>query len=190
MTLSGLFTSLCGKWIDGKLQSQFDIYKKNQTMKHIQIYENFHVPVDRLEKIINKAMMDPENSTPILLTGPPGSGKAAAIASVLDAEMIVIDCEFLTMQDLVTPSVSGGRTRSTPNQILPVDNGPDGAGGAIVFEDIDRCNRQIQQFVLNLAMSREASGYSLPDGWIIIATAGDGGELDSAMQNRFFHVQI
>ena len=160
-------------------------------MKHIQIYENFHVPVDRLEKIINKAMMDPENSTPILLTGAPGSGKTAAINSALsNTNIIFIDCEFLTMEDLVLPSVSGGRMGSIPNQILPVDNGPDGAGGAIVFEDIDRCNRQIQQFVLNLAMSREASGYSLPDGWIIIATAGDGGELDSAMQNRFFHVQI
>ena len=168
-------------------------------MKHIQIYENFHssdnhsrkVSSEELERMIGNAMESPENSMPILVTGAPGSGKTAAIKSALsNNNMIFIDCEFLTMQDLVTTSVSGGRTRSTPNQILPVDNGPDGAGGAIVFEDLDRCGRQIQQFVSNLAMSREASGYSLPDGWIIIATSGDGGELDYAMQDRFFHVQI
>ncbi len=168
-------------------------------MKHIQIYENFHasgnhsgkVSSQELGRMIDNAMESPENSFPILVTGAPGSGKTAAINSALsNTNTIFIDCEFLTMEDLVLPSVSGGRMRSIPNQILPVDNGPDGAGGAIVFEDIDRCGRQIQQFVFNLAINREASGYSLPDGWIIIATAGDGGELDSAMQNRFFHVQI
>ena len=161
-------------------------------MKHIKIYENFSsMSGGDLKIAIEEAMENPEGSRPIAVIGDPRMGKTRMIGQIVDendASMIHIDCSTADISDLMTPRISNRGAKMIQSQILPDDNGYNGKGGVIVFDEVDRStSSEIEMLAYKLATRRHINGYTLPDKWVVILNDRYG---SSAFDNKFTIVNV
>jgi hypothetical protein len=151
------------------------------------------VPVGpRLERILTVAY---RARRAVLLEGSTGVGKSEIVRSVADAlgmETIVLDLSLLEPPDLVgLPVVKDGRTEYALPRVLP-----NGGQGILLLEELNRAERYIQQPALQLLSARRLHEYTLPDGWMCVATVNPQTAeyhvtaLDRALRARFLQVSV
>jgi MoxR-like ATPase len=151
------------------------------------------VPVGpRLERLLTVAY---RARRAVLLEGPTGVGKSEIVRSVADAlgmETIVLDLSLLEPPDLVgLPVVRDGRTEYALPGALPK-----GGNGILLLEELNRAERYIQQPALQLLSARRLHEYTLPEGWICVATVNPQTAeyhvtaLDRALRARFLQVAV
>jgi hypothetical protein len=161
-------------------------------MKFIKMYESFSgMSGGDLKMSIEEAMQNPAGSPPIAVIGHPRIGKTRMIGQIVDengGSMIYIDCEKSDISDFIAPRISNRRTEMTQEQILPNDNGYNGKGGVIVFDEVDRCtSSEVEMLAYELATKRSFDGYTLPDKWVVILNDHHG---SSAYDGRFTIVNV
>jgi MoxR-like ATPase len=152
---------------------------------------------------------------PIFIYGAPGIGKtqiAGKAADDLGVDLIPLDLQFMSPEDFLgIPKVidiqdpefgedgklisSGkGVTRSNPPVVLPTDNGPEGKGGFIFMDEMNRANKYILNAIMQFVQMGRVGTYKLPDKWVIVAAgnrpedvsgSGEVAEFDFAMADRF-----
>ena len=155
---------------------------------------------------------------PIFIYGAPGIGKTQIVAQAAEAagldiptDFINLDLQFMAPEDFMgipkvvdieepeyeegrLKSVGKGVTRSNPPAVLPVDNGPDGKGGFIFMDEMNRANRRVLNSIMQFVQMGRIGQYQLPDKWVLVAAgnrpedvsgAGEVAEFDFAMADRF-----
>jgi hypothetical protein len=77
---------------------------------------------------------------------------------------------------------------------LPVDNGPEGKGGFIFMDEMNRANKRVLNSMMQFVQMGRIGDYKLPDKWVVVAAgnrtadvtgAGNVEEFDYALANRF-----
>jgi hypothetical protein len=151
------------------------------------------VPVGpRLERVLTVAY---RARRAVLLEGPTGVGKSEIVRRVaqsLSIETIVLDLSLLEPPDLVgLPVVRDGRTEYALPHVLP-----SGGAGILLLEELNRAERYIQQPALQLLSARRLHEYTLPEGWVCVATVNPQTAeyhvtaLDKALRARFLQVSV
>lgn len=154
---------------------------------------------------------------PICVWGAPGIGKSDIVKQLGRKEQIPIIIINLKMRDPVdfigVPSVekvkkkiygedgkmidSGemiGRTIYNIPAIFPEDDGQNGRGGILFFDELNRANQHVMDSSMNLILDREIEDYKLPAKWVIFAAcnrkeeAPEVTDLGHAFANRLKHV--
>ena len=153
---------------------------------------------------------------PIFVYGAPGIGKTQIIgqaANTLGVPMINLDLQFMAPEDFLgipkvvdvnkpeydesgkLVSAGSGMTRSNPPMLLPRDNGPQGKGGIIFMDEMNRANKMVLNSVMQFVQMGRLGEYVLPDKWVIVAagnrpTEADVAEFDFALADRFTIVNL
>jgi MoxR-like ATPase len=172
---------------------------------------------DELKEMLGKLYRSKSRggrAKPIFIYGAPGIGKTQIVAQAADeagVDMINLDLQFMAPEDFMgipkvidieepeyeegrLKSVGKGVTRSNPPAVLPVDNGPDGKGGFIFMDEMNRANRRVLNSMMQFVQMGRIGQYQLPDKWVIVAAgnrpedvsgAGEVAEFDFAMADRF-----
>jgi hypothetical protein len=134
---------------------------------------------------------------PALLVGPHGVGKSellAQAAAELGIGYICRDLSLMEPPDLVgMPKLEGNKTHFLPPAWLPTDG-----KGLLVFEELNRCAKDMRGPCLQLLTARTLLDYTLPPGWLPCAAinpsdddAGyDVAELDPALLSRFVQAGV
>jgi MoxR-like ATPase len=167
-------------------------------MKHIKMCESFSdMSGGDLKIAIEEAIKNPSNSKPILVSSSPGVGNTAMIGQIandMGITMINIDCLTATIEDFGVPRINDrGRTAMSYSTMLPNDNGYNGKGGVIVFDEVNRADSQIMGMVMRMASTRQYNEYTLPDGWVIVLvtkTVDGDTSMGSALKDRFTYVDL
>ena len=176
-----------------------------------------NVDPDELGDMLGKLYRSKERggrAKPIFIYGAPGIGKTQIVGQAADkagVDMINLDLQFMSPEDFVgipkvvdieepeyeegrLKSVGKGVTRSNPPAVLPVDNGPQGKGGFIFMDEMNRANPRVLNAMMQFVQMGRVGGYQLPDKWVIVAAgnrpedvtgAGSVAEFDFAMADRF-----
>ena len=176
-----------------------------------------NVGPDELKSMLGKLYRSKERggrAKPIFIYGSPGIGKTQIVAQAADeagVDMINLDLQFMAPEDFMgipkvvdieepeyedgrLKSVGKGITRSNPPAVLPVDNGPDGKGGFIFMDEMNRANKRVLNSMMQFVQMGRIGQYQLPDKWVIVAAgnrpedvsgAGEVAEFDFAMADRF-----
>jgi len=134
---------------------------------------------------------------PALLIGPHGIGKSeitATAAKALKIAFIARDLSLMEPPDLVgLPRLDGSATTFVPPDFLPRETG---AGGFLVFEELNRSARHMQACCYELLTTRRLNNYVLPPGWLPVACINprSGGYhvdmLDAALMSRFVKIEV
>jgi len=148
---------------------------------------------------------------PIFIYGAPGIGKTQIVgqaAQALGVPMINMDLQFMAPEDFLgipkvvdvnkpeydekgkMTSPGSGMTRSNPPILLPRDNGPQGKGGIIFMDEMNRSNKMVLNSVMQFVQMGRLGEYILPDKWVIVAAGNrpaeaDVAEFDFALADRF-----
>jgi len=130
----------------------------------------------------------------VLLEGESGIGKSEILAE-LGTEVgghITLDLSLLEPTDLIgLPQIVEGRTKYAAPACLP-KNGK----GLLVLEELNRCERFVQQCALELLTKRRLHEYVLPDDWVVCACINpEDGQyhvtpLDPALRKRFLVLKV
>lgn len=176
-----------------------------------------NVGPDELKEMLGKIYRSKDRggrAKPIFIYGAPGIGKTQIVAQAADAagvDMINLDLQFMAPEDFmgipkvidveepeyedgILKSVGKGITRSNPPAVLPNDNGPDGKGGFIFMDEMNRANKRVLNSMMQFVQMGRIGQYKLPDKWVIVAAgnrsedvggAGEVAEFDFAMADRF-----
>lgn len=153
---------------------------------------------------------------PIFIYGAPGIGKTQIVgqaAQALGVPMINLDLQFMAPEDFLgipkvvdvdkpeydeegkLTSPGSGMTRSNPPMLLPRDNGPQGKGGIIFMDEMNRSNKMVLNSVMQFVQMGRLGEYVLPDKWVIVAAGNrpaeaDVAEFDFALADRFTIVNL
>jgi hypothetical protein len=132
---------------------------------------------------------------PVLLDGQTGIGKSECLiqaARQQGLECIVRDLSLMEAPDLAgLPVIRGNQMSYAAPTFLPRDG-----RGLLVFEEINRCPRQVRVPCLQLLTARQLNDYRLPDGWRLAAACNPDGEdydvepLDPALLARFVVLRV
>jgi MoxR-like ATPase len=186
--------------------------EEDQTVRNISSKE--------LKEMIEKLYRSKQRggrAKPIFVYGAPGIGKTQIVgqaADTLGVPMINLDLQFMAPEDFLgIPKVvdvqkpeydeSGkmiskgeGMTRSNPPALLPRDNGPQGKGGIIFMDEMNRSNKMVLNSIMQFVQMGRLGEYVLPDKWVIVAagnrpTEAEGvAEFDFALADRFTIVNL
>jgi hypothetical protein len=132
---------------------------------------------------------------PMLLVGPPGIGKSAAVRHVASEMGIGLIDVRASQTDPVdwrgVPSVSEGMTRWNMPEFLPRTG-----RGILFLDELTAAPPAVQVALYQLILDRKLGDYCLPDGWHVIG-AGNRQEdravatrMSSALANRFVHITM
>ncbi len=176
-----------------------------------------NVDPDELGEMLEKLYRSKKRggrAKPIFIYGAPGIGKTQIVGQAADkvgVDMINLDLQFMSPEDFVgipkvidiedpeysegkLKSIGKGVTRSNPPAVLPTDNGPEGKGGFIFMDEMNRANPRVLNAMMQFVQMGRVGGYQLPDKWVIVAAgnrsedvtgAGSVAEFDFAMADRF-----
>ena len=148
---------------------------------------------------------------PIFIYGAPGIGKTQIVAQAADelgVALINMDLQFMNPEDFLgipkvididQPEIEDGKvlspgkgfTRSNPPRVLPPDNFPNGKGGIIFMDEMNRANKPVLNSIMQFVQMGRIGEYILPDKWIIIAAgnrpeeAEGVADFDFALADRF-----
>ena len=166
-------------------------------MRHIRLFETFSSGEEnQLKTAMESAMSNPSDSKPILVSSSPGVGATAMIGEIatdMGVSMIYIDCGISTIEDFIVPRISDGKKSMSYSTDLPNDNGYNGKGGVIVFDEVNRADNQLLSMIMKMATTRQYKEYTLPDGWVIVlvtkSASGDS-VMGSALIDKFTYVDL
>ena len=147
---------------------------------------------------------------PIFIYGAPGIGKTQIVGQAaveLGVPVLKMDLQFMNPEDFLgIPStheirpvkVEGGSlkdsgagfTRTNPPRILPQDNGPEGKGGIIFMDEMNRANKIVLGSIMQFVQEGRIGEYQLPDKWVIVAAGNrpeeaEVADFDFALADRF-----
>jgi len=148
---------------------------------------------------------------PIFIYGAPGIGKTQIVGQAgdeLGVKVIPLDLQFMNPEDFlgipkvidieqpeiekgVVISPGKGYTRSNPPRLLPPDNGPDGNGGIIFMDEMNRANKPVLNAIMQFVQMGRIGEYYLPGKWVIVAAgnrpeeAEGVADFDFALADRF-----
>ena len=147
---------------------------------------------------------------PLFIFGAPGIGKTQIVGGVakeLGCEVIKLDLQFYNPEDFLgipsthsieDPKIEGGVvksfgkgfTRANPPRKLPPDNGPNGKGGIIFMDELNRANKIVLNAIMQFVQEGRVDEYQLPDKWVIVAAGNrpeeaEVTEFDFALADRF-----
>jgi hypothetical protein len=133
-------------------------------------------------------------ATPIFIYGAPGIGKTQIVAQAaedLGCNLMFLDIQNYSPEDLVgVPTVVNGRTVNNPPVMLPEDNGPNGKGGILFLDEMNRADDNTLKKLLRFIQSGVIGTYTLPSKWVIVAAGNrpieaDVPDPDPAFADRF-----
>jgi hypothetical protein len=148
---------------------------------------------------------------PIFIYGAPGIGKTEIVGQAgdeLEVPVIKMDLQFMNPEDFLgipsrhdikQPKIESGVlvdpgsgfTRSNPPRLLPPDNGPEGKGGIIFMDEMNRANKVTLNSIMQFVQQGRIGEYQLPDKWVIVAAgnrpeeAEGVADFDFALADRF-----
>lgn len=134
---------------------------------------------------------------PLCIWGAPGVGKTEIVQSYAvqnGLQLLVIHpAQFEEMGDLLgMPYKEGDQTKWAPPAWVPQQDGP----GILLLDDLNRADARILNGLLALLQEGRLASWSLPDRWVIIATANPYSmqmsvtHMDDAITGRMQHVQL
>jgi hypothetical protein len=129
---------------------------------------------------------------PVMLWGPPGVGKSAAVKSVADEAGIALVDIRASQTDPVDwrgiPSIDNGMTKWHTPDFLPREG-----RGILFLDEFSGATPAVQLALYQLILDRRLGDYYLPDGWFVVG-AGNRTEdravanrMGTAAANRFSH---
>jgi MoxR-like ATPase len=153
-----------------------------------------------LYKIIDRTF---KSKDPLMIWGAPGIGKTSIVNAVTKAHGArIIEAPLTTMapEDFFLPAISGEgahqKAVDLPKEWLPVyhnslgaegdkeANGPDGKGGILFMDEINRARTEVQDVCLKLVLERRVGQYVLGSAWAVIAAGNREGD-DNASTMAF-----
>lgn len=135
---------------------------------------------------------------PVMLWGPPGTGKSSLVAGIcreLDIELIDIR---LAQRDPVDLRGLPVPTKHSVDWLVSSDwpRKPD-SRGIILFDELTAVDRSLQVAVYEIILDRRLGNlYHVPPGWLMVAAGNRGGDqavtttMSSALANRFCHIEM
>ena len=143
-------------------------------------------------------MLDLDEKTPLMIWGPPGTGKSQISQKVTKkkgAHYVDLRPCLLDPVDLLgVPSVVDGTTVWNHPNYLPPSDSKD--RWVINLEELPMATPMVQGALYQLALDRKLGEYTLPEGAQIIACGnrqGDGGafhRFSHALSTRFHHAEL
>ena len=137
--------------------------------------------------------------TPVMLWGPPGTGKSQIIAGIAKCHGVpLIDIRLSQMEptDLRgVPFRKGDLVEWSVPALLP-DEGRHGARGILFLDEITSASPTVTAAAYQLILDRRLGEYRVPPGWVIFAAGnryGDRGVtyvMPTPLANRFTHYEI
>ena len=147
---------------------------------------------------------------PIFIYGAPGIGKTQIVGQAADelaVPVLKLDLQFMNPEDFlgipsshevrpvrtadgVLKDSGAGFTRTNPPRILPQDNGPEGKGGIIFMDEMNRANKIVLGSIMQFVQEGRIGEYQLPDKWVIVAAGNrpeeaEVADFDFALADRF-----
>lgn len=147
---------------------------------------------------------------PIFIYGAPGIGKTQIVGQAaveLGVPVLKMDLQFMNPEDFlgipsthevrpvkmengVLKDTGAGFTRTNPPRILPQDNGPEGKGGIIFMDEMNRANKIVLGSIMQFVQEGRIGEYQLPDKWVIVAAGNrpeeaEVADFDFALADRF-----
>jgi hypothetical protein len=150
----------------------------------------------------------------VMIWGAPGIGKTDIVLDL--AQELGVDCQEIVLSNIEPTDMQGipsieadgkypeiNRTVYNLTSLLPLDNGPDGKGGFIFFDEINRSSPEVQNVALKLIRERALKSvpglkggyYKVPSKWVIVAAGNRPeddpifvGDFSQALGNRFTQV--
>jgi hypothetical protein len=197
-----------------KESAETDIDLDNQQIEEGMTELEWHgtgivnVGAEELKELVKERydfLIEGSDNMPIFIFGAPGIGKTQIVGQAcqeLGVDLMTIDLQFMDPADFLgVPEVrkvasddplASGVTVSNPPKWLPRDNGPEGKGGILFFDELNRANLPVRTGMMNLAQGRRVNEYNLPDKWVIIAAGNrpqdDPGaveDMSTALSTRF-----
>lgn len=155
---------------------------------------------------------NPEDGRPLLIWGAPGIGKTSIVKDFglnkLGVPVIEVILSLMEPTDVAgLPGTAADATFADVKRsvnylpmIWPLDNGPDGKGGIIFLDEINRAHPSVQAAMLKVVLDREIAGanYKIPSKWLILAAANRPEDepgamirpMSFALANRFAQVNL
>ena len=154
-------------------------------------------------KLIIKIAM--KNKTPVMMWGPPGTGKSSIVNQVAEEDSLnLIDVRLAQLDptDIRGLPFLDQEAKAaiwyTPG-FFP-KRGEDGKAldgpGILFLDEIEKAPVSVKNAALQLVLDRCVGDYTLPDDWVIICAGNreeDGcfsAPLGSALSNRMIHIEI
>jgi hypothetical protein len=147
---------------------------------------------------------------PIFIYGAPGIGKTQIVGQAADelgVPVLKMDLQFMNPEDFlgipstheirpvkmengIMKDTGAGFTRSNPPRKLPQDNGPEGKGGIVFMDEMNRANKIVLSSIMQFVQEGRIDEYQLPDKWIIVAAGNrpeeaEVADFDFALADRF-----
>lgn len=179
---------------------------RNVNVKELieEVIDIYNMNLDRVESGKPRTKNDA-----LFIWGAPGIGKTEILNQVAKKLGIVVQEWHLSQIEPTdfrgVPKVENimgsdkpedERTVSKLPAIFPTDNGENGRGGIMFFDEINRAPKMVLSAALSLCLGGKIGTYELPSKWIVIA-AGNRPEdlggavattIEPALANRFAHV--
>jgi len=133
---------------------------------------------------------------PVLLWGPPGTGKTSAVRAMADAMGWPCETVIASIREpsdfAGLPVVSGGQVHfAAPRWAQRLS---DAGGGLLFLDEISTAPPAVQAALLRVVLERVVGDVDLPDGVVVVAAANppeqtaDGWDLSAPLANRFCHL--
>ena len=158
---------------------------------------NYTLNSKQLESYLD-FMLDLESKTPIMIWGPPGTGKSGIsqkVTEMKDAFYMDLRTTLIDPVDLLgVPSVEDGRTKWNPPNWFPPSDSKD--RWVLNLEELPMAAPMVQSALYQLTLDRKLGNYKLPERASVIACGnrqGDGGvfhKFSPALSSRFHHVEL
>ncbi len=101
-----------------------------------------------------------------------------------------VDADGNPIKKTIMTSTGKGFTRFNAPSMLPTNNGPEGKGGFIFLDEMNRAEENVLNKLMQFVQMGRLPDYQLPDKWVIIAAGNRPAEaevaqFDFALANRF-----
>jgi hypothetical protein len=169
-----------------------------------EIIEIYEMNNDRVEQGQKRTKNDA-----LFIWGAPGIGKTEILGQVAEKLGCIVQEWHLSQIEptdfrgvpkieniLGSNDPKDERTVTKLPAIFPTDDGINGRGGIMFFDELNRANKMVLSAALSLCLNGRMNTYELPPRWIVIAAGnrpedlggGVATELEPALANRFAHV--
>jgi hypothetical protein len=137
--------------------------------------------------------------------GKPGIGKSQSVKQIADEygidfiDLRLSQLESADVRGLPFPDMENGISKWLPPEFLPFDDVKKfkGTSGILLLDEFNRARPDVLQAAFQLVLDRQVGMHKILDSWFIVAAGNLGEEdktdvieMDSALKNRFIHMNI